>query len=209
MKKVIINGIDLSTYKLVYESHYFPSPLPKTSFIDIPYGNGQLDLTEAIVPYPVFNNREGTISLGIMRGQADFYQSEDTLRATFLGKSAVVTIDDSWEYIGRVIDLQFEHTYGFLRVVFMLNLKPYKLKPTITSLSYTINGTNNIQITNSSMPTTVKLITDEAIQLEVGSNSYSFNAGTHTIPVKLLSGLNEWEFIGTANITLEYQEGAI
>lgn len=209
MKKVIINGIDLSTYKLVYESHYFPSPLPKTSFIDIPYGNGQIDLTEAIVPYPVFYNREGTILLGLMRGQADFYQSEDALRATFLGKMAVVTIDDSWEYIGRVIDLQFEHTYGFLRVVFVLNLKPYKLKPTITSLSYAINGTNNVQITNSSMPTTVKLITNASIQLKIGSNSYSYNAGTHTIPVKLLSGLNEWEFIGTSNITLQYQEGAI
>ena len=209
MKKIIINGIDVSTYHLVYESHNFPSPLPKTSFIDIPYGNGQLDLTEAIVPYPVFNNREGSISLGIMRGQADFYQSEDTIRADFLGKRAVVTIDDGWEYIGRIIDLQFEHTYGFLRVVFVFNLKPYKLKSTITSLSYAIDGTNNIQITNSSMPTTVKLITDAAIQLEVGSNSYSFNAGTHTVPVKLVSGLNEWVFNGTANITLEYQEGAI
>lgn len=209
MKKVIINGIDLSTYKLVYESHYFPSPLPKTSFIDIPYGNGQIDLTEAIVPYPVFYNREGTISLGIMKGQADFYQSEDTLRADFLGRRAVVTIDDSWEYIGRVIDLQFEHTYGFLRVVFVLNLKPYKLKPTITSLNYTIDGTNNVQITNSPMPTTVKLITDAPIQLKVGSNSYSFNEGTHILPIVLEKGETTIQLIGTANVTIEYQEGAL
>lgn len=209
MKKVIINGIDLSTYKLVYESHYFPSPLPKTSFIDIPYGNGQLDLTEAIVPYPVFNNREGTISLGIMRGQADFYQSEDNLRADFLGRRAVVTIDDSWEYIGRVVDLQFEHTYGFLRVVFVLNLKPYKLKPTITSLSYAINGTQEVILTNDRMPTVPTIVTDANLQIVHGANSYSINAGTHILPIVLEKGETSLQLIGTANVTIEYQEGAL
>lgn len=209
MKKVVINGIDLKDFKLVYESHNFLSPVPKTDYIDIPYGNGSLDLTEAIVPFPVYSMREGTISMGVMLGTADFDETEIIIKNKFLGKKAVVVIDDGWENIGRVTDIVFNHEYGFLKVIFSFVFNPYKLKPELTTITRSINGTEVIQIENASMPARAKLTTDNPIDLKIGASSYSFSQGTHTVRDLLMSGTNSWEFTGNANISIEWQEGEL
>lgn len=36
-------------------------PTKKTNYLDIPGADGNLDLSEALTGYPVYNNREGSI----------------------------------------------------------------------------------------------------------------------------------------------------
>lgn len=49
-----------STWGLVAETrpHVVP-PEPKTKYLDLPAGNGRIDLTESLTGFPVFNDREG------------------------------------------------------------------------------------------------------------------------------------------------------
>ena len=40
----------------------FTPPDVKTNYIDIPGGNGSLDLTEALTGYPLYSNRTGSLN---------------------------------------------------------------------------------------------------------------------------------------------------
>ena len=44
----------------------FAPPEPKTNYIDVPGGNGSLDLSEALTRYPTYINRTGTFKFKVM-----------------------------------------------------------------------------------------------------------------------------------------------
>lgn len=49
-----------NTWGLVPETRPFVvPPEPKTKYLDLPAGNGRIDLTESLTGYPVYNDREG------------------------------------------------------------------------------------------------------------------------------------------------------
>lgn len=43
-------------------------PTPKTTYIDIPGGDGIIDLSTALTGYPVYNNREGSWNFIVANG---------------------------------------------------------------------------------------------------------------------------------------------
>ena len=213
MKQVVLNDTNLhSTYSLVYSTHNFPSPKPKTAYISVPYRSGDLDLTESIIDYPVFENVQGLLVMGYMLGQGDFDTLRDTIRNRYLGRKVEIEFtDETLKYRGRVIDIIFEDRVGYLEVEFVFNLEPYRLKKSLTIINQTISGATTILINNLGMPSIVELTSSGAVQVVVGSNSFSFNAGQHTIPIGLPSGQSSWLFTptGTVEVTLAYQEGAL
>lgn len=64
-----------STWGLVPETrpHVVP-PEPKTKYLDIPAGNGRIDLTESLTGYPVYNDREGEWVFYVLN---DYIASDD------------------------------------------------------------------------------------------------------------------------------------
>lgn len=48
-------------------------PEPKTKYLDLPAGNGRIDLTESLTGFPVFNDREGEWTFYVLND----YTSED------------------------------------------------------------------------------------------------------------------------------------
>ncbi len=94
----------------------FTSPEVKTNYIDVPGGNGALDLTEALTRFPTYNNREGTFEFRVMndyeKDGKTVYESNDNNRWAqryseimeyIHGKSlcAVLEDDPTWFYQGR------------------------------------------------------------------------------------------------------------
>ena len=51
----------------------FSPPEQKTNYLDIPGGNGSLDMSEALTHYPVYNNRSGSFTFMIMNKGATHY----------------------------------------------------------------------------------------------------------------------------------------
>ena len=57
----------------------FNPPTVKTKIIDIPGANGNLDLSDSLTKYPVYNNREGQIEFIVMNDYWEWYDAYSTI----------------------------------------------------------------------------------------------------------------------------------
>ena len=102
--RVIVNGIDLSNvFKMVLVDGFTLSPpTPKTYLVDIPGGNGKLDLTSALIGDTVYDNRAQSFIFKII--DVDDFESVKTNISNFLhGKEFdyELTWDPGYIYHGR------------------------------------------------------------------------------------------------------------
>lgn len=102
--RVIVNGIDLSNvFKMVLVDGFTLSPpTPKTYLVDIPGGNGKLDLTSALIGDTVYDNRAQSFIFKII--DVDDFESVKTNISNFLhGKEFdyELTWDPGYTYHGR------------------------------------------------------------------------------------------------------------
>ena len=83
----------------------------------------------------------------------------------------------------------------------------YKDDETVVNVS--VDGTQEVILTNEKMPTIPTIVTDAPIQVIHGANSYSINEGTHRLPIVLEQGDTSIQLNGTANVSITYQEGVL
>lgn len=126
----------------------FTPPEVKSNYIDVPGGNGLLDLSESLTRYPVYKNRTGSFTFRVMNDyvkrdkngkEITVYESNDTGRwaqrysdiSEYLhGQSmcAVLADDPTWFYQGRftVDDWKSADTWSELTIGY--NVNPFKWK---------------------------------------------------------------------------------
>lgn len=70
-------SMSLNTYKDFY---LVPTSLPiistpgvKTKNIEVPGANGAIDLTESLTPFPVYNNRSGSLEFALLQDRLEYY----------------------------------------------------------------------------------------------------------------------------------------
>lgn len=118
--------------------HLIPTSRPvfqqgtvKTNYIDVPGADGQLDLTESLTGYPVFNNREGSLEFIVANGYRRSWAEGFSRFANWLhGKKLRVVLDDDPEYFyeGRfsLNEWKSNNDGTWSNVTIDYNLKPYK-----------------------------------------------------------------------------------
>lgn len=83
-----------NTWGLVAETRPFVvPPEPKTKYLDLPAGNGRIDLTESLTGYPVYNDREGEWTFYVLN---NYTASDDPSGST-------ITIVDTLDAAGGTI----------------------------------------------------------------------------------------------------------
>ena len=113
----------------------FNPPTQKTVYVDVPGGNGALDLSEALSGYPVYNNRTGSFEFVVLNehgGAAVDYgrwAHRYSEIANYLNGSvriAILADDPAWGYEGRfeIGDWKATHTWSAIEVKY--HVKPYK-----------------------------------------------------------------------------------
>lgn len=142
--RLIVNGVDLSTtYNLVLLDGYTLSPPePKTYTVDIPGGNGVIDLTESLTGDVSFNNRSQEFTFNII--YPENFETIKTKVSNFLHGKAYdykMTMDPDYTYHGRFTVESYEHsafTNGLLgQIKIKIEANPYKTKD---SLVYKLNA---------------------------------------------------------------------
>ena len=85
------------------ERPVFTPPEPKTIFINVPGGNGSLDMSESLTRYPVYNNRTGSFSFRVMNGHKPWAERYSEIMQHIHGKAMRVVLadDPDWFYYGR------------------------------------------------------------------------------------------------------------
>lgn len=137
--RLIVNGVDLSvTYQMVLLDGYtLEPPEPKTYTVDIPGGNGVIDLTEALNGDVVYNNRHQEFEFALIN--VENFEKVKTELSNFLHGKAfdyTMTMDPGYTYHGRFSVSSYSHSAyssGLLgNIKISIDANPYKTKGTVS-----------------------------------------------------------------------------
>lgn len=170
-------------FDLILAEKTIGTPSPKIEVIDIPGGDGVLDLTEFFGEVK-YNNRTLSFEFSTMVQQSEFMDLFSEVQNALHGKKMQIILDDDpeWAYTGRisVSEWKAERTIGKLTID--CDCEPYKHR--VSSQAVYLTGRNLIDLEAG-------IITDEGVWVKT-ETGYTFTRRTGTggtfvhwkIPVK-------------------------
>ena len=143
--RLIVNGVDLSIrfQMVLLDGYTLEPPEPKTYTVDIPGGNGVIDLTEAFTGDVAYKNRKQEFTFAVI--DVKNFEKVKTEVSNFLHGRAfdyTMTMDPGYTYHGRFsVDSYSHEAYangllGQFKVT--VDADPYKLKE---HCAYRLNAT--------------------------------------------------------------------
>lgn len=143
--RLIVNGVDLSIrfQMVLLDGYTLEPPEPKTYTVDIPGGNGVIDLTEALTGDVAYKNRKQEFTFAVI--DVKNFEKVKTEVSNFLHGRVfdyTMTMDPGYTYHGRFsIDSYSHEAYanGLLgQFKITVDANPYKLKE---HCAYRLNST--------------------------------------------------------------------
>ncbi|MCD8158984.1 MAG: hypothetical protein LUD77_08840 [Clostridiales bacterium] len=216
-------------WKLVpKERPVFVPPEVKTNYIDLPGGNGSIDLSESLTGYPVYENRTGSFKFYVMNGYAEWQGRYSDIMSYLHGQrmKAVLADDPDWYYYGRFSVKGWESGDTWSEIEIGYEVEPYKWYKTNNTQGYTdapdvdewydedfILGSNSAPVYPT--VTVSRDVTARFVNKERGIDStVILTAGTTEMPDWLVYGTEEFivYILGTGNrvtISLEFPIGRL
>ena len=206
-------------------------PEVKAEYIEVPGRNGQIDLTEALTGYTVYNNRQIVLELGGRKRSQDWPGFMSNFLNDLHGKSVKVIFDNdpSYYYQGRAtVESDYEKGNEIARFTLTINAEPYKYSNQSTTEPWLwdpfsfvdgviryynqiqINGTTQIQVMGSEMPVIPLFIASAAMQIQFGGKTYDLTAGNNKIyDIVLMNQAYTLTFTGTGTVSINYKTGRL
>lgn len=106
----------------------FNPPALKKKTIDIPGGNGVLDVSELLTGYPVYENRQGSFEFMVQNGHDEWFRRYSDIMDYLHGKSlrAVLEDDPDYFYEGRYTVNEWKSDKNFSLITIDYDVSPYK-----------------------------------------------------------------------------------
>lgn len=185
--RLIVNGVDLSvTYQMVLLDGYtLEPPEPKTYTVDIPGGNGIIDLTEALTGDVVYNNRRQEFEFALIN--VENFERVKTELSNFLHGKAfdyTMTMDPGYTYHGRFTVSSYSHSAyssGLLGdIKISIDANPYKTKKNCV---YSLNATGGylFRLESGRRPVHPILECEQVCFVTWKGTEYIIPAGTHRL----------------------------
>lgn len=208
----IHSSLDLN---LIQQSVEISPAQPKTNYVEIPGGDGSLDLTEALGEGARFYDREIKWTFALYPG-ADWYAKQAEVSNALNGLACHITPDgdEDYYYDGRLTVYAYKSDHRLRQITVKAVCRPFKRKKTETSVTSTLTTSNkSITLTNGRMPVVPTIKVTAKTVITFGSYSATVEAGTYTLPqIRLKSGSNTLKAktsSGTGSITITYREGSL
>lgn len=101
---------------------------PKTNYVEIPGGDGSIDLTEALGDIR-YSDRTGTLVFTVLPGE-DFEEKKSEVSNLINGKKFKITLDKDpdWYYIGRCTINSWKCNKTIGQITVDLKLEPFKCR---------------------------------------------------------------------------------
>lgn len=228
-----LNGKHTYTDYGLYVTNTNPVEPPevKAEYIEVPGRNGQIDLTEALTGYTVYNNRQIVLELGGRKRSQDWPGFMSNFSNDLHGKSVKVIFDNdpSYYYQGRAtVESDYEKGNEIARFTLTINAEPYKYSNQSTTEPWLwdtfsfvdgviryynqlqVDGTAQIQVLGSEMPVIPVFTTSAAMQVEFGGKTYDLAAGNNKIyDIVLMNQTYTLTFTGTGTVSINYKAGRL
>lgn len=203
----------------------FNPPSVKTSYVDLPGGDGTLDLTEVLAGRPTYNNRTGSWTFYVMNGYQEWYELYSDIMQYLQGKEldAILEDDPGFLYHGRFQVDAWRSDPTWSKIVISYNVGPYKKdvagygdnwlwdpfnfeRDVIKSYkNLVVDGTLSMIYVNETMITIPTFITTaDDMTVTFKENIYTLSLGSNTFKdLRFDPGENPLVFNGHGKVTIE------
>lgn len=193
---------------LVLSSVNIPPAEVKKLYIDIPGGDGSIDLTAALGEVK-YKDRECSFTFSVFP-QDDFEEKKTRINNLLNGTVCRIRLDKdpNYYYQGRCFVNEYESEKNLHKIVVGAIVAPYKLKTSVTNITVPAGELVSATLVNSRKSVVPTITTTADAQIKFGGNTFNVNAGTHTLlNIELKQGENIVIVTSTAAVKFSYQEG--
>ena len=215
MNEVFFDGMaSFSDWGLYLTALSIDAPKPKEIYVEIPNGDGALDLTEALTGEVHYESRPFEAVFAI-KPETYSVDLERWLIGYLNGKQRTIRTKEEPGYyvIGRcATSIKKDGVLAVLTV--KATCKPWKYKNDVTAINTTIgaSGTTTLNLTNERKRVIPTITASAAVTIAFNGQTISVNAGTQRLTnIALQYGNNVLIITGAEGTTVlfEYQEGAL
>lgn len=200
-------------------------PSVKTSYVDLPGGDGSLDLTEVLGGRPTYNNRTGSWTFYVLNGYQEWYELYSDIMEYLQGKEldAVLEDDPAYAYHGRFQVDAWRSDPTWSKIVISYNVGPYKMdvagygdnwlwdpfnfeRDVIKSYkNLVVNGSLTITYINDTLETVPSFTaTASGMTVIFKGETFRMSVGYNKFPRLIFDpGDNELTFTGNGKVTIE------
>ena len=221
--------------------HLIPSTRPlfnppdvKTHIVDIPGANGQIDLTESLTGYPLYENRTGSIEFYVANGYEDWSVLYSKIMNYLHGKRMRATLEDDryFYYEGRFEVNKWESDKWWSKITIDYDVYPYKKEPNSSiepwlwdpfDFEYgiirdyselVVDGSLSLEILGRQEPIVPEITVDSdsgsGMTVKVGSKTYELSEGVNVNPNIVIGEANvTLVFTGNGTVSVNYQGGML
>lgn len=202
---------------LILSAVDIPPAIPKTAYIDIPGGDGSVDLTEAHGEVK-YNDRDCkftfTMNPAGNLSERAWEEKKTEVSNALNGKvfQIVLDKDDSYYYEGRCEVSEYLSNKRVRQFVVTAKVKPYKMKRDITIIGYNLTADGiEINIKNGRKTAIPEIVVEsENATIEIGTTTFVFESGTFkTADIQLKEGYNKMTLYGSGSVTFRFREGEL
>lgn len=209
----------------------FNPPSVKTNYIEIPGGDGSLDLTTALAGRPVYKNRTGSWEFYVENGFKDWTVLYSEIMTYLHGKKlkAILEDDPDYYYEGRFAVNAWKSDPNWSIITIDYEVGPYKRSlaaagndwlwdtfnfETDVIRSYEnlpVSGSLTVVVVGDSMPVPPTIVASVAgMTVTYNGDTYTLNKGSNYISeLEIREGENTFIFGGTGSITILYERGRL
>ena len=201
-------------FQLILAAKTIGTPSPKTEAIDIPGGDGVLDLTEYFGE-PKYGNRKLSFEFSSVVIPEDFMSLFSMVQDALHGKKMKIILDDDpgWQYTGRISVSEWKVDRNIGKLTIDCDCEPYKYQITPTAITKSISGTSTIYLENSRKRVVpeVKVTSSSGLTVTFGNGSvWTLASGSYLLPeLELVEGDNLVTVSGTGSITFTYTQAKL
>ena len=212
MKGIRFGGYhSFNDLRLILASKTIGTPSPKTETIDIPGGDGVLDLTEFYGDVK-YENRPLSFEFSTMVSRSDFPSVFSAVQNALHGKKLPIIDDEDpeWYYTGRISVSEWKAEKNIGKLTIDCDCEPYKQSIYTTTVSKVVSSNATIVLDNDKMPTVPTITTTAEFLISFNGFNDVYTSGTFTIPeLELGSGTNQVYVEGYGSISFTYRKGRL
>jgi phage-related protein len=195
-------------FSLILSEKTIGSPSPKTEVIDIPGGDGVLDLTEFFGEVK-YNNRPLEFVFSTKVPQSEFLALFSRVQNALHGQKMRIVLDDDpeWFYVGRITVSEWKANKAIGKLTIDCDCEPYKTKINETVVFAEVTEETTVILPNSKKRVVPTIDITGTVNLTYGVNFYALSEGRYDLPAVILeNGNNSILLSGSGTATFTYLE---
>lgn len=209
----------------------FNPPAVKTNMVNVPGGDGKIDLTNVLAGRPTYDNRVGSWTFYVENGFKDWSVLYSEIMVYLHGQElkAILEDDPAYFYVGRFSVNQWKSDQNWSQIVIDYDVGPYKKEVMNTGSDWlwdpfnfetgVIRNYKNLSVLTSLTVTIVGDMMDSipviicsasGMSVDYEGETYSLSKGANTInDIVLHTGENILVFHGQGTVTIENTGGRL